>query len=446
MWETTRATLDHNRRDIVMMLLLSIVAILLFLPMMTRWQVMGDYTTHNQLALDAITNLGEVLRNTPHFLYHITVAGVYNLPFIQDINVAAVWVLLGCFIATLIIIYWQLRQRTSLPPTWIVISVLGLLSVCLSIMMPINFFTPENLYFGYLVPHVYHNPTMIIMKPFAIVIFFMALPLFFNSNPLSRWWILPLAVLTSVSLIAKPSFIIAFVPALGLITFGLMLRRIADVPSILKHPQTIIQAFTFKDKAHADTLPLMLRPSYINWSVLIIGMVIPAISVLISQRITWTSAGGIGIDPLRVLYEWTLHYEDNADQQLVYKFIMSLAFPLLVYGLHITKTHKNLMLNTAWLMFAVSAIFYYLFVDYTVIAAGDFGWSIQIAVLLLYITATIFMLQEYGHNLMGEALSSKQWAIVIVTLLTFALHIVAGIHWYRLHMSQYLEELIYTWW
>lgn len=445
MLETTRATLDHNRRDIVVMVLLGIIAILLFLPMMTRWQIMGDYTTHNQLVLNAVSDLGEFLRNTPHFLYHITVGSVYSLPFVQDVNVAAAWVMVACFVASLIMIYYYLRQHSHLPASIPVISVLALLALSLSIMMPVNFFTPENLYFGYLVPHVYHNPTMIIMKPFAIIIFFLALPLFLNNKPVSRRWIFPLAILTSLSIVAKPSFIIAFVPALGLITFALMIRRIADVPSILKRPQTIIQAF-ISDTEQSDALPQMLRPSYINWSVLILGIVLPTFAVLIYQTITWTSSGGVGLDPLRVLYEWTLHYESNADQQLVYKFVMSLAFPLFVYIVHGDKTYKNFMLNTAWVTFAVSAMFYYLFVDYTVIAAGDFTWSIQIAVLLLYITATIFMVQYYGQLLTERRMTTLNWMILGTSTIIFALHIVAGIHWYRLHMSQYIEELIYIWW
>lgn len=446
MWETLRATLYHNRRDVIMFVLLTIMGVAIFLPMMTRWQVMGDYTTHNRLAEQAINEPSEFFRNTPHFLYHVSVALMFKIIPNADINQAAAWTMTLCYIAMLWLIYWQLREQTELPPTITVLIIAGILTLSLSIIMPVNFFTPENLYFGYLVPHVYHNPTMIIMKPFSILLFFMALLLFFNNKVLSRLWILPFALVTGLSLVAKPSFIIAFVPTLGLITFFLMLRRIKDVPAILRQPMMIIRAFTFKNSEESEELPIMLRPTYINWSVLIIGIVLPTFLVLYYQTLTWTSSGGIGIDPFRVLFEWTLHYEDNADKQLFYKFIMSSAFPLLVYILHIGKTWRNFMLNTAWLFFFVSAFYMYFIVDYTVIAAGDFTWSAQIATLILFVTSTIFILKEYDKLLIGESISPLQWLILIACIVVFALHIVGGIHWYRLHTTQFMEELIYRWW
>jgi len=446
MWENLRAILYQNRRDVIMLGLLTIAAIVIFLPMMTRWQVMGDYEIHNRLALWFVNEPGEFFRNTPHFLYHVATGLMCSLPFINDINVAAAWTMTLCYIAMIVIMYWQLRQRSDLPATLSVVFVSGILALCLAIIMPINFFTPENLYFGYLVPHVYHNPTMNIMKPFALILFFMTLRLFFNAKPLSRYWIFPFAILTALTLVAKPNFVIAFVPTLGLLTFMLMLVRYQDTLPILKQPISILRAFFYKNLDSANDLPRMFQPSYINWAVLIAGIVLPTFLVLYIQTLTWTSSGGIGIEPFRVLFEWTLHYEENADKQILYKFIMSSAFPIVVYVFHLTKTYRNFMLNLAWLLFFVSAGFLYLIVDYTSIAAGDFGWSVQIAALILFLCTTIFMVKEYGVVLTGDSLSPSQWLILLLCIGIFVLHMVAGIHWYRMHMSQYIEELIYIWW
>lgn len=446
MSETFRATLYQNRRDIIMFILLMISGIMIFQPIMMRWQVMGDYTTHNQLALNLIDNPSEFFRNTPHFLYHVAVAFIYTVVPNIDINTAAAWVMILCYLAVISLIYWQLRSKSELPATVIVVIITGLLALSLAIIMPINFFTPENLYFGYLVPHVYHNPTVNIMKPFSILLFFMTLQLFFNDKPLTRWWIIPFAVMTFLSLVAKPNFIIAFVPTLGLVTLILMIRGWNDVSQILRQPMSIVRAFDYRDIEATQELPKILQPSYINWAVLITGIVLPTFAVLAYQTLTWTSSGGIGIDPFRVLFEWTLHYDDNADKQILYKFVMSCAFPLAVYILLIRQTIQNFMLNLAWLLFLVSAAYLYLIVDYTVIAAGDFSWSAQIASLLLFITSSLFMLKHYGTHLMSGSLSTIQWAILLICGAVFALHLIAGIHWYRLHMSQYMEELIYIWW
>jgi hypothetical protein len=125
---------------------------------------------------------------------------------------------------------------------------------------------------------------------------------------------------------------------------------------------------------------------------------------------------------------------------------MSSAFPIAVYLFHIGKSYKSFILNLAWLLFLVSAAYLYLLIDYTVIAAGDFSWSSQIAALILFVTSTIFMLKQYGTLLTGERLSPVQWLILLICVAIFILHVVGGIHWYRLHMSQYMEELLYTWW
>ena len=123
---------------------------------------------------------------------------------------------------------------------------------------------------------------------------------------------------------------------------------------------------------------------------------------------------------------------------------MSCAFPLAVYVLHIKSAYRNLMFNVAWLHFIVSAAYAYLLVDYTVIAAGDFGWSAQIAAFILYIVATIFLLKHYTANL--ETIKPMQWLVLLLCLVIFALHVISGIHWYQLHMTETMQDLIYIWW
>lgn len=432
MLESLRASFNRNRRDVVMFIVLIIIGLAIFQPMMMRWRTMGDYTTHNDVALIAVNDTGEFFRNTPHFLYHVATALIFILIPNIDIATAGAWVMILCYLALILIIYWQIRHMSDLPPSIPVLAISGVLTIGLVLLMPINIFTPENLYFGYFAPHVYHNPTVNIMKPFSVLLFFMAIQLFQQKESLKIGWIIPFVLLTFFSLVAKPSFIMAFVPALGLLTGALIIWR-------------LIQGIR-KQQSFMTILKGVLQSQYINWPVLMLGIVIPAFAILFYQAMTWTSSGGIGIDPFRVFFEWTLHYEENADKQILFKFIMSSAFPLVVYFLHIKDASQSRMFNLAWLMFLISAAYAYLLVDYTVIAAGDFGWSAQIAALILYIVAAIFLLKEYRQVLTGEALKPLQWLILIFCLGIFALHVVSGIHWYRLHMIQDMHDLIYTWW
>jgi hypothetical protein len=409
-----------------------IVGIAIFHPMMMRWRTMGDYTTHNDVALLAVNSTSEFFRNTPHFLYHIATALIFILIPDIDIATAGAWVMILSYLALIGIIYWQIRSIGNLPPTIPVLLTCAVFVMSLMLLMPINIFTAENLYFGYFAPHAYHNPTVNIMKPFSVLLFFMSLNLFHQKEVLKWQWIFPFALLTFLSLVAKPSFIMVFVPTLGLITVASILWRIVQG---LQARQSIM-----------DILGGVLQRQYINWPVLILGIVIPSFAILAYQSMTWTSSGGIGIDPFRVFFEWTLHYDKNADKQILFKFIMSSAFPLAVYLLHLNKSYRNFMFNLVWVMFLLSAAYAYLLVDYTVIAAGDFGWSAQIAALILYIVATLFLFKQYAQIFVEARFKPRQWGILILCLALFGLHVVSGIHWYRLHMTQEMLDLIYIWW
>jgi len=416
-----------------MFIILMIIGFVIFEPMMMRWRTMGDYTTHNEIALNVVNDTGEFFRNTPHFLYHVATALIFVTIPNMDIATAGAWVMILCYLALIGIIYWLIRRSSDLPPSIPVLLISGIFTISLVLIMPIDIFTPENLYFGYFAPNVYHNPTVNIMKPFSVLLFFMALQLFHRKEALNTWWIISFALVTFLSLVAKPSFIMAFVPSLGLFTAAFILWRLIQG---LQEKQSFMTIFK-----------RILDREYINWPVLMLGIVIPAFAILYYQSQTWTSSGGIGIDPFRVFREWAIvQYDQNADKHIFFKFIMSSAFPLAVYFLHIKQAYRNRTFNLAWLMFLVSAAYAYLLVDYTVIAAGDFGWSAQIAALILYIVATLFLIKEYRQVLTGEALKPVQWLILTLCLSIFVLHIISGIHWYQLHMTQDMSDLIYIWW
>ncbi|MEO0596913.1 MAG: hypothetical protein AAF126_12430 [Chloroflexota bacterium] len=434
-----------QRSTIVTLGVLIVGIVALFLPMMVHWQVAGDYTTHNDIAAGVLNDPAEFYRNVTHFIYNVSVA-LADVLLPSDVNTAAAWVMVACYVGLGVLIFWELLSRTGIGTGWQGQVLLAGISILLLLIAPIFFFTGQNLYFGYFAPHVYHNPTVNIMKPFSVALFFVSVPLFLNSQPLSRWWIAPLALLTFLSLVAKPSFVLAFVPTLGLLTFALIVYRFGDVWQIIKRPLTLWQTFTFRDPEDTKELPVLLRPTYINWSVLLGGIVIPSIAILLIQTITWTSSGGIGIDPFRVFFEWTLHYEPNADKQIALKFVMSAGLPLVVYALFVRDAVQSLLFNLAWLFYIVAALYAYLFVDYTVIAAGDFTWSSQIASLILQIVAVIFGLARVRERYIRDGWSASLVAKTVASTVVFGLHVGAGIFWYYLHITQTFSDLIYVWW
>lgn len=446
MWDRLYTTLDNNRRDIIVLSMLIVIGVIIFYPMMMRWNTLSDYEVHNGLAASVLENPSEFFSNTPHFLYHVSAAIIYLISPINDINVAAAWVMILSYLGVILILYWQLsREKTftlSIPHLfWISILVLSLL-----IITPISVFTPDNMYFGFFASHVYHNPTINIMKPFSLLLFFMTVKIFFNNKPLSSWWILPFGLVTFLSLVAKPSFIIAFIPALALLSIFLISWRIQDLPPIIRRPWYILRAFTNQNNVETENLPRLLQASYVNWVVLIGGIVLPAFFVLLYQTMTWTSAGGIELKAFHVLDLWAYHFEPAANQNLLYKFIMSCAFPLLVYVLHINQTHKNISFNLGWILYFVAAGYYYFFVDLTRADAGDFTWSSQIAALILYYVAAIFLFRNYSKFFDAQQMTISRWGSLVLCSGVFLLHVISGIYWFYLHYTQPVEELLYIWW
>lgn len=439
MLESLRASLFHHRRDILSFIVLAIAVILIFMPMMQRYSTTGDFPQHNQLALDFLANPSEFLLRTPHYLYHLFTALLYL--FLGDISLAGVWLMLLCYIALAWLIYWQLRQACNfLPSFWQMLLCIAV-SLSLLLLMPINIFTPENLYFGYIAPNVYHNPTVMLVKPFALLIFFMTLWLFGQEKELSRWWIIPFAILTYLSLVAKPSFMLAFVPTLGLICLYYLVSHWRETLQLLLHPLQILRGFMGMDAG----LPRLMQRSFINWPVLLAGIVLPTFIGLYIQTLTWTSSGGIGFEPFRLFDEWSIQYEPNANKLLAWKLLMSSAFPLLVYLLYWKDASRSFAFNLGWRFYATSLAYAYLMVDYTDIDAGDFAWSAQIAAFTLFVIASTFLLEQLFKP-SATPRTKHEWLILGLCFVVFIGHLIAGLHWYRLHMSEEMLVLIYQWW
>lgn len=413
-------------------LILSALGVVLFTPMMLRWTQMvpSDYEVHNQLATQVVDAPQVFFTNTPHFLYHVAVALPYGINTRITPALAATLVMVVTYLATLLIIYAYLRQQAqaavNTAPAQLMLAALAL---GLMVLTPISFFTPDTLYFGYYTPHVYHNPTVNMMKPFALVLFIACVPLFYTKARLSWRWLPAYAVLTAACLLAKPSFVIALLPALAVLTAIVM----------------------------ALALPIIIRAGWrdylaviwhrINWPILLGSVVFPATALLYLQTITWTSSGGIAFEPLRTQLEWSIHYDETANQLLVPKLLLSAAFPLVVYLLHLRRAARSIAFNLGWLTFGVGVAMTLLLTDYSGIAAGDFGWSAQGGALVLFVAAAGFLVNDYISLFINPSADRPRqvWRLGVCALVLVA-HIAAGIHWYLLHLSYGSLELLYGVW
>jgi hypothetical protein len=384
-----------------------VLTVLFWLPQAIRWMDDADFGPHGEDVVRTLDSLWWVVTNIPHFLFQALSAGVVRLlnvsvPIAMAIVVTLAMLTLGA------VLYGVFRQvlAPGRPLTWregglVIGAVLALL-----IVAPLAFFNPQNLYFGFFAPNVYHNPTVNLMKPSAVALFFAGLACFnpkWRPQPLPLWTV-GYALLTSVCLFSKPNFIIAWLPALALITLYCVLRR---------------------------------RP--VHWPLLIGGIVLPAGALLFVQTQTWTGGAGIEWSPFEIYALWALHYEPTADQNLLWKHGASIVFPLLVYVLYWPQAVRSLTFNAAWLTFFVGAAYVDLLIDRSNPTAGDFMWGAQFGVFLLFAAALLLLMQHYRRR------SWRDPRLLLVGLVLSG-HVLAGGNWYYLHLTRPYMHLIYIWW
>jgi len=126
--------------------------------------------------------------------------------------------------------------------------------IVLELLAPINFFTlsQRNLYIGYVGINVYHNPTIVLLKPVSLLLFWIILDNL-ELKEFSTKTLLLSIFLVLLDLTIKPNFMLCFLPSIWIYCVW---RRFKKQP--------------------------------VNWILLIFGVTLPAILVLLAQYFSLT--------------------------------------------------------------------------------------------------------------------------------------------------------------
>ena len=305
----------------------------------------------------------------PHFVFQYGVTFLFRLGL--GLGTSAVALCLVAMVATTLVLYRIFRNETR---TWLA----ALLSLAMGVIGPLSLVTlaEQELYLGYITPNTYHNPTLILLKPTALGLMWFGLRAFDPGVSKPRWGLVGAAAFLSVlSCITKPSFQIAFLPGLGLLTaLALVSRREVDL------------------------------------RLCVLGIALPSFGVLGWQYLAnFSDASAVQIifSPLGVLSRFS--------DQLFMKLVLSLTFPLALTLTFFPQARREPLLQIAW-----STAFFGLLYSYFLAESGErfihgnFLWSGYIAIFALYAASLVVLLrQEKGR---GMALC---WAV-------FGLHVISG--------------------
>jgi hypothetical protein len=308
---------------------------------------------------------------------------------LDHVTLAGLIVTLAGFIAASLLIYLLVRKAFGRVATLPVAILSILATLCLMLVSAVTVLTiaSQNLYWGYILPTVYHNPTILLLKPFAILGFLFLVKAFTDAHwhP-SGAMIFASACVTVLSVLAKPNYVIAALPvgALG-------------------------------------SLYQFYRKKLVHWGLLILGFVIPAIGALSLQYlIAFTAGSSVGFMPFGFLKR------AHADQLLFVKLIMSSLFPLSVYLFYFPNAVRDIGFNLSWLIFFVGLFYTYFIVETQRISQGNFTWSGQITLFVLFVVSMVFFIRQNREARTTRMAHIRFFACLLVLLL----HLVCGMFWY----------------
>lgn len=338
-----------------------------------------DYGSHIGWAQDILANPHQVpsavIAHAAWQWITLAVRVVTN----QTLQFSALAVSFASLTAAVLILHTSLRKNLSA-------LVSGALSLGLLVIAPLFLIEPfSNIWYfvnGYIGINVYHNPTILLLKPLVLLQFFFAIKILGQSR--SHWLtILVTALVSMAAVFTKPSFIICLLPALGLLIFIKLIKK----------------------------QPLDLRG-------LIFGIVLPSTAILVWQfLITFgpKADSSVVFAPLQVMSYYS--------KLLLPKFLLSAAFPVIVTLLTWKTAIQDRHIRLGWLTFIGGVIFTYLFAESgTRDISANFIWSGEITLFILFVSCVIFLAEN--NTLINN--SVRRWLI----LTTGGLHVVFGIVYY----------------
>ena len=298
-----------------------------------------------------ISLIGQYLGGTyfiPHPLWHL--GSYYTSQLLEvDLNIGAS--VFTAFLVTLyaIIIYkiaQSLDKDEENNAKWFLTTFISLTIGPFFIMS----FSPY-IYIGPGSPSVWHNVTMLVVQPLALLSVFFTIK-FFASNKI--YFFIIALIATVVSIFAKPSFIIVFLPSL---VIYVLLKRYFD-----------------KRQLQFTLITILF-----------------SVAILVYQFMNQFAGKGNESVIFDFLGVWS-QYTPN----VAISILLGLGLPLLITLFNYQSVKKNEYIKFSWLLILFSMILFSCFAEEgRHYSDGNFGWSWNISLSLIYIFTIIEYFKQY---------------------------------------------------
>lgn len=309
-----------------------------------------DFRAHIVLA----ARFGAQSVQVPHPFFHFLVyhGSVLTGGFLS-LESMAILLCAGFYTLYSILGYCVFRQRTreELPAYWAVIAT-AILLVVSGIYCPVF---NRHIYLGISSPNIWHNPTVVMVKPFAVSCCVLLTTFYANLRWQGRVAFYGLfAFLLLLSLTAKPNFVIVFLPAVILFI--------------------LIRYSSRKDIYWKTTLlflPVIFCLAYQYW-------------------LAYASTESPTTPKDQIVFTFFGVWECFA-KNIPVAILQALAFPIVLSLYRIRQVLKNDNLILAWLMVFIGLAEQGFLAEKVKFTHGNFFWGYAIALSLLF----IFSLEEF---------------------------------------------------
>jgi hypothetical protein len=343
-----------------------------------------DYGSHiyfTQLMLDG---QGLDPLNLAHPIIQFILAGMHIASF-HILSLYSSLMVLQVLVQIITVLILYLWFGPSEQKNWDWLRAGAAISVTLVAPVMLLAFSDGLFYYGYIGLANYHNPTIHLLKPVALLSFMYAIRAI--SGERFQWGSIILSALwITLSTWIKPNYALSILPALGML-IGLRL----------------------------------LQRKFFDWKILILGFYLPALCSLTAQWLIayyWGDPGeGIVFAPFSV--------EGAFSQHLAIKLILSIIFPLAVLVIARKKLWTDPGFLVGWVGFVVGVVqVYFLAEGGERMLHGNFRWSGQIMLFLLFAVSIRWWLKEKIYK------SGKNLYETLAVYESYIAHVVGGIAYY----------------
>lgn len=389
--------------------LIAAVVALVYSPAVWSVGVRTDMSTHLELAEQmSLTGQSQI----PYNLFQqLTIAVRAFLPFGEvgaavpylaergvTWEISGVVVIVASAVVTADLIFNRLLRTTvgdHRPGTlrWCALATIGLM-----VATPVTLLTlgEQQLLAGYIGLTVYHNPTTMLSRPFALVLFWVVAAHLRGRS--SGRAVLLMALMSVLVLFAKPSYSVCLLPAVVLAVAWSWWRG---------------------------------RP--IEWRAIGLGFFLPTLLGLgVQASVGVAASGGTGGGPGLALapFEVLTNMFERGGQSAW--FFLPLAFLSLLFPITVAVcthgTAKGLEWGLAWLTLAIGLTYFLLLEVTTFDDPGDLLWGAMVASFVLFVVAMCVALRLLGPGASPRPELSRRFGLRRGAVATsFSLHVLCGI-------------------